>query len=894
MKALSGVWNVARRPVSRGQPFAWMVGLVAVLVCSTVYAAYTLGGRAETARETTALLSRLQASVGRFEHSRMTIAIGGSREDELDHGLVDTGRSDTIVQTLLGRYGGEGDVGAIVASYWDYQAAIAEDSRLAPGSGDPAARAAVVTRVDHAYERFTALLEDGLRAQEEVAHEMERAATAASVILGSELVLAMALLALLYRRHRRRLVWERAQHSEVTRSEARFRTFIANSTDMVTVLDAAGTIQFASPACEPILGYQPADLVGHNVSEFVHPDDIEAAMAGLGAALLVPGVGSGSPVVRVRDEAGTWRHMQTTANNLMNDPGIRGIVYNMRDVTERKTAELEQERLLSVLEATSDIVVVADRAGHILHANRSFRAVVGIEGEALAPDLVWRFFPESARSKFAEECRPAVLAHGRWHGEVAFLTVQGEEVPVECEVLAHHGPAGELAYFSCVARDVTERKRFESQLIHIANHDPLTGLFNRRRFEEELVREVGRSHLTGQSSAVLFLDIDSFKAVNDGAGHRSGDDLLRAVAETLADVAGPADIVARMGGDEFAVLLFSRSIAEAEWAAESIRTAVHDHRLSIHGEMVSTTLSIGVVMLPDHGGTVHDLLTRADLAMYEAKTDRDSYRVFSHETDYHRELTTRRVWEERIRAAVENDAFVLHAQPIRYLDGTVRTYELLLRMVENDGTLILPGNFLPIAERSGLIHLIDHWVVRRAMELIREHEAAGLETRFAVNISARSLVDLELPRILERGLRETGIDPSRLTIEITETAAIADLDEARRFIGRLTRLGLRFAIDDFGAGFASFTYLKRLPVDDVKIDGSFIRNLPRDIEDQHIVGAMITIAHAMGKKVTAEFVEDEETLLLLKGLNVDYVQGYYLGRPGPLTTVSRQEERRAA
>jgi EAL domain-containing protein (putative c-di-GMP-specific phosphodiesterase class I) len=321
--------------------------------------------------------------------------------------------------------------------------------------------------------------------------------------------------------------------------------------------------------------------------------------------------------------------------------------------------------------------------------------------------------------------------------------------------------------------------------------------------------------------------------------------------------------------------------------AHAILDGIRSQTFTIAGSPFGVTASIGVALFPLHASAASELLSCADLAMYEAKEQgRNRVSVFAHDLDWQARIESRIGWQHRIREALEHDRFVLHAQPILDIrTGAVSQYELLIRAAEVGGELVLPSVFLGIAERSGLIQEIDRWVVRRAINTLAEQQAAGNAVRFEVNLSAKAFADHELLPMIQRELAETAIDPSNLVLEVTETAAIANLDEARRFIETLQAMGCKFALDDFGVGFSSFAHLKYLPVDYLKIDGSFIRELSRNVVDQHLVQAIVDVARSLGKQTIAEFVNDDDTVYLLQKYGVDFAQGFHIGRPRPLEEI---------
>ncbi|MEA2171654.1 MAG: hypothetical protein QOF76_4954 [Solirubrobacteraceae bacterium] len=461
--------------------------------------------------------------------------------------------------------------------------------------------------------------------------------------------------------------------------------------------------------------------------------------------------------------------------------------------------------------------------------------------------------------------------HIRPDGEVRWVRVQA--APVEDEV------------FVAQYQDVTEQRRFQDQLEHLASHDALTGLFNRRRFEEDLEQTLALVRRHGDGAAVITLDIDNFKHVNDTYGHAIGDELLRACARALLDRTRLTDIVGRLGGDEFGVILLRAGGDEARAVARTLIEEIRRVSLSVGERTVRVTASAGLRALePGEDRSAGELLGEADMAMYDAKErGRDRLSIIRSGDQQPERVRARMLWSERIRDALENEGgFVLFEQPIlRLATGEVDRSELLIRMVGDSGEPIAPGHFLPVAERYGQMQAIDRWVVHSAIDLVAERRDAAAEMKVEVNLSGESMTDAAFVDYIIAEIRNARIDPRCLIFEVTETVAISNLDRARQLARRLSNLGCGFALDDFGAGFASFAYLKHLPLDVIKIDGEFIRHLPRSQHDQVTVRAIVDIARGLGKETVAEFVEDQETLEALKRLGVDRAQGYHVGRPRP-------------
>jgi diguanylate cyclase (GGDEF)-like protein/PAS domain S-box-containing protein len=436
-----------------------------------------------------------------------------------------------------------------------------------------------------------------------------------------------------------------------------------------------------------------------------------------------------------------------------------------------------------------------------------------------------------------------------------------------------------------LALDVTNRKRVEMQLEYWANHDSLTGLFNRRRFKEELEQRSAQAEQKGSQGALLWLDLDRFKEINDSFGHRAGDALLIEISLLLQKHLSKSDTLARLGGDEFAIVLGNTSLAEARASAQRLLQRVRQHTVTLQGQPVHATVSIGITRFPQPSITIDELLAQADRAMYQAKDEgRNRYSVFAQSEDWQAQMEAQVAWAEQIREALNTNRFLLQGQPILHLGKNKTTqYELLLRMVKKSGELALPDAFLETAERYGLIQEIDRWVLGRAIRFLAQQAPQDEKLSLTVNISGKTVTNPETLEFIREELQRATIDPALLVLEITEKAAVADFNQARQWIETLKNLGCRIAIDDFGTGFSWFYPLKQLPVDLLKIDGSFIKNLSRDSADQHLVKAMIEVARGLGIETIAENVENAETMALLRAYGVTYAQGYYIGTPQPLS-----------
>jgi diguanylate cyclase (GGDEF)-like protein len=388
----------------------------------------------------------------------------------------------------------------------------------------------------------------------------------------------------------------------------------------------------------------------------------------------------------------------------------------------------------------------------------------------------------------------------------------------------------------------------------------------------------------GTEGAVLLLDLDHFKFVNDTLGRDAGDELIASVAGILEETLGSTDIWAHLGGDTFAVGLAAADRPRAEAVAETLVTSIREQAARDAGPSSrGTSVSLGISSLDGGARTGEEVLTEAELTMYDAKrAGGDRWAHALQEAGVEPRMKEQIAWVERIRRVLQEGGFCLYAQPIVNLQtGAVDQHEVLLRLIEDDGRVLTPDKFLGVAERYDLIQEIDRWVLRSAIAMLGEHPDLVLE----VNVSGKSLNDDALLAFIESELAEAGVRPWRLIIEITETAAITDIDVARRFAKRLRALGCRFALDDFGSGFASFVYLKHLPFDYLKIDGEFIAGCRHNRTDQLVIEALVMIARGLGIQTIAEFVADDETRCFVERQGIDYAQGYAVGRPAPLSNL---------
>ncbi len=427
--------------------------------------------------------------------------------------------------------------------------------------------------------------------------------------------------------------------------------------------------------------------------------------------------------------------------------------------------------------------------------------------------------------------------------------------------------------------EVSSLKVMEARLKFSIDHDELTGLSNRRKLEQSIELSLIQARNFSINSVLLYIDLDRFKVLNDTEGHVAGDALIIQIANTLRRFFSPQDTLVRIGSDEFAVLIDNIQTPAALEKAEAIRQELDGYRFEHMGNEYHLSASIGMKLISaDKDLKAGDILSHANQACFTAK-ERGRNRVHMHnpsDTEMHA-LRHNVQWAPRIRTALKQENFLLQFQPIYAVKtDSISHYECLIRMKDEDGKVYSPNEFIPVAEKMGLVEQIDLWVINHVFNLMRTMPEA---ISFNINLSANIFLDHQLFPLVAKKLKETGVNPARVVFEITETCAVSNFEQTKAVVNQLRTLGCSFALDDFGAGFNSYSYLKHFPVDMLKIDGCFITDLETDMVDQVLVKSMIDVAHSLGKKTVAEFVERQSTMDLLKRLGIDYIQGYLVGRP---------------
>jgi len=658
-----------------------------------------------------------------------------------------------------------------------------------------------------------------------------------------------------------------------------FRALIEHVSDLVMVVEPDGVVRYASPAHKSVLGYETHQIIGRNISEFAIEDEHAAQRAYVDETRRQAGIG-GRVERKLRHADGSVRVVEAVSNNQIDNPAVRGIIVNARDITARLRAEArlrQSETGFRMLFSANPqpMWVVDQQTLRFLEVNDAAVAHYGWTRDEFLAMFLHDLGPlDDTRTLTAQTDLTASGSHYR--GEGVHRLKDGRFIDVE--INAHVLSFNEKPSILSVIHDVTEQKRDRAALHHQALHDALTGLPNRAMLQTRL-EEILYVQRDTDRAALLLLDLDHFKDVNDTFGHPAGDRLLQHVATRLATCLrqNDDDLIVRLGGDEFAVLLSKADEASARVVAARI-TASLDQPFLVHEQEMHIGVSLGIALYPDHGDDGETILRHADIAMYVAKRSDQSIVLYTREHDLH--SPDRVVLMTDLRRAIEHDELVLHYQP-KVLPGTGRVVgvEALVRWLHPTHGLVRPDAFIPMAESIGLIKQLTWQVLEKALRQHSCWRAAGLTLDIAVNLSPSSLRDPRFVETVIALLLRYNVQPARLRLELTESAIMSDHVQAVAVLRRLTTHGVHISIDDFGSGYSSLLYLKQLPVDELKIDKTFVQQMSTTEADTTIVAATVDLAHNLGLHVVAEGVEDCATLDLLTTVGCDIVQGYYIAPP---------------
>ena len=668
-------------------------------------------------------------------------------------------------------------------------------------------------------------------------------------------------------------------------SEQKYRGAFGQAPIPIAITDLNGNIIEANDQAAISIGYSREELLKMNIREITHPEDLRLSMDKL--QQLVQGRIS-SYQIEKRYICKDGRILDTLLNTSVIRDGQgrpKYMIAQILDFTDRKNYERQLKKLSTAVEHSPSMIIITDPNGCIEYVNPKFCKITGhSKDEVLGRDVSLLASGLTPGAVYADLW--STLQTGlEWRGELENKRKDDTLFWASIDIAPIFDEDKAITQFVAIEEDITHARELSEQLSYQASHDPLTGLLNRQELERRLRRVLDTAHSDNSEHAFCFLDLDQFKVVNDTSGHIAGDELLRQLAAMLQGLLRKRDTLARLGGDEFAILMEHCNLDQAQGKANRIRSAISDFKFSWEDRSYTISASLGLVSINRYSKDLTEVMKQADTACYVAK-DTGRNRIHTYHTD-DQELSLHEGeirWVSEINTALAQDRFKLYAQKIAPIHGQDEypAYEILLRLQGSDGTLIAPGAFLPAAERYNLSTRIDRWVIDTAFHWLDEHASTIHFAHISINLSGHTLGDEAVLAHIIRIWNTTAVDPARVVFEITETAAIANLTAATRFINILKGHGFGFSLDDFGSGLSSFGYLKTLPVDYLKIDGMFVRDIADDPIDRAMVHAINEIGHVMDKQTVAEFVENDAILDLLREIGVDYAQGYGIGHPMPL------------
>ena len=688
--------------------------------------------------------------------------------------------------------------------------------------------------------------------------------------------------------------------TETKRAEAQLCTLsstVEQSPNSIMITNTEGEIEYVNPKFTEHTGYEPFEVIGKNPRIFKSGKTRPEVYRELWQTVQSGGTWRGELLNKKKNGDLSWDSV--VVSPILNSEGaIINYLSIKQDISARKKAEFELKKLSEAIEKSANMVLISDKHGNIEYLNSMVEKVTGYsKEEAVSFGLKRLTFSDMAEQEY-EDIISSVVSGNNWRGIYRNRKKDGTAYWSSELISPIKNDKGEVTNFLSIQEDITEKKLSEERIEYLAAYDELTGLINRNRFIKLMDEWVPLACNNLETGALLLIDIDNFKIINNTFGHSVGDEYLRSIAGLLQknlneysnsnDNINEGAIIGRLGSDEFAVFMPGVTIKEALELAEYLREKVDNFHI---GELPPhITTSTGIVMFPEHGKTRKELFTKVDAAIIRAKElGQNICHLYTQNDRRLEEMRSKFDWKEKILDALRDDRFEIWVQPIMNVtEKTIDQYEVLVRMRSEDGSVIAPFFFIGVAEIFGLIGAIDRVVAEKAMKLQVEMSQKGKMISLGLNLSGKDLEDDDLLEFMHQKMIETGVDPAALHFEITETEAIHDLDRAVLFIDQLKSMGCKFALDDFGAGFTSFIYLQKMSVDYLKLDGSFIKNIHKSKNDRLFVKALSDVARGMGIKTIAEFVEEKDIFDYLQKFGVDYAQGYYIGKPVPAEEIKRQ------
>ena len=709
-----------------------------------------------------------------------------------------------------------------------------------------------------------------------------RKALVESILLACITLLAVTGLAIFQRRQRQ--YWEHAEkaQAELRDSELWMRTFF-NSLDMAAFMVTPDRrLVNCNETALNMFGYSMEEMK-EQPTRVLHVDDDHYREFGR----RLQGHFDRGEVAKFEFEArrknGQVFPSEHTVGLLSAEDGEpMGIMSLVRDITERRQVEQQRQMTATVFENSLEGIIVADPDGKVQMVNPAYSAITGFSAKEIVGSDLNIFRSETDDPGFVQELWAALTEKGRWSGEYWNRRKNGEAYPEWLNVVLVKDFQDRIANIVVIFHDITDIKLKEEQITYQANHDALTGLPNRALLSDRLNQTIAHAERKNENFAVVFLDLDHFKRINDSLGHQAGDILLKQTAKRIKSCLREGDTISRQGGDEFVIILPGASTVEETTEAVRRISTVLERPFSIQGRDLFVTTSMGITFFPDDAKDAETLIKNADMAMYQAKGEgRNKFHLFTSALDA---LAQQRMQLELLLyRALERDELAVHYQPrVDLASGSVVGMEALVRWQRPGHGLVMPGDFIPLAEETGLILPIGGEVLEKACRQTHQwHQAGHAELCISVNISPRQFEQENLAEMVDKILRETGLPATHLELEITETAIMKDVDKAMQIMADLTSIGVKLSLDDFGTGYSSLNYFKRFPINTLKIDQSFVRDINRDFNDAAIVKTIIAMGMVLDLQVVAEGVETADQLAFLREQGCNEYQGYYFSRPIP-------------
>ncbi len=681
---------------------------------------------------------------------------------------------------------------------------------------------------------------------------------------------------------------------KLEKSHRKFRMITDNAYDLISIINSDGEYEYLNSAYNRILGYSKEEMSKDNIFGYIHPADISFFKSA------VIDIANGKNIVeinyRMLHSKGHWIYLEGIAKGVFDSDWSKvSIVINSKDVTSRKkdaeSLAKSEQRFRDFSESSADWLWEVDDNMEFTYISSGIKDVMGYKPDEMIGRVKFEALFEDNESAVQNLLENRISRRLPYKGvEFWSCAKNGERICLRISGVPIFDEKHNYIGYRGAATNITSSKIDREHMFRLATTDHLTALLNRSRFMEELERTVSLAKSHGTEGVLLFIDLDQFKHTNDSYGHDAGDILLRAVADVLKNGVRSTDIIARLGGDEFGIIMHKVSVEKAKEKVHKIIDNINNLDIRYEGVKLSVTMSIGMISYPQDGQSGSDLFMGADLAMYRAK-DMGRNRIFVH--DYNEEdsgdsIKNQLKWLDVLRNSLETGDFEMHYQalvPAKKQDKPV--FECLIRLRDENGNIGLPYLFIDAAEHFGLIHKLDLKVIEKCLQNQAKFKEQGMDVDFAINLSSRSIGDPEVVNALREIIKKEDVDPTSFIIEVTETSAIhdpaahRDIKDIKIFIDELRDMGFHFALDDFGVGFSSFNYIRELNVDELKIDGSYIKDIDKSSQNRLFAKSMTDLANGMNITTVAEFVENESIMNVLLDMGVDYGQGYFFSKPEP-------------